>query len=168
MRQRSDLETEIAAIGDLTRDELAVAWTRAFGCAPPKGIKRGLLERSAAWHLQARRLGGLPLAVRKTLRTGNTRRLSKASANDTGPEALSNGAGSTAVTTRPVQSAKALAIANPPRPGSRLMREWNGRMHIVEVIDGGFSLDGKTYRSLSAVARRITGAQWSGPRFFGL
>jgi len=48
------------------------------------------------------------------------------------------------------------------------MREWNGQMHIVEVVDDGFVLDGKTYGSLSAVARRITGAHWSGPRFFGL
>ncbi len=48
------------------------------------------------------------------------------------------------------------------------MREWNGRMNVVDVIDGGFSFEGKTYRSLSAIARRITGARWSGPRFFGL
>ncbi|ESY78266.1 hypothetical protein X740_21965 [Mesorhizobium sp. LNHC221B00] len=48
------------------------------------------------------------------------------------------------------------------------MREWNGQMHIVEVVDDGFVLDGTTYASLSAVARRITGAHWSGPRFFGL
>ena len=47
------------------------------------------------------------------------------------------------------------------------MREWNGRMHIVDVADDGFLFDGKTYRSLSAIARRITGARWSGPRFFG-
>ena len=52
--------------------------------------------------------------------------------------------------------------------GARLMREWNGRMHVVDVTDGGFVFDGKTYRSLSAIARRITGVNWSGPRFFGL
>ena len=48
------------------------------------------------------------------------------------------------------------------------MREWNGRMHIVDVTDDGFEFDGKSYRSLSAIARRITDAHWSGPRFFGL
>jgi hypothetical protein len=53
-------------------------------------------------------------------------------------------------------------------PGVRLVRDWNGRTHVVDVIDGGFVLDGKNYRSLSAVARRITGTRWSGPRFFGL
>lgn len=51
MRKRADLENEIAKVGALTRDELTAAWTKAYGCPPPKGIKRGLLERSAAWHL---------------------------------------------------------------------------------------------------------------------
>lgn len=54
------------------------------------------------------------------------------------------------------------------KPGSHLIREWNGRTYQVEVTGDGYVMDGKTYRSLSAVARRITGAQWSGPRFFGL
>lgn len=53
-------------------------------------------------------------------------------------------------------------------PGAQLIREWNGRTYQVEVVEGGYRMDGTTYRSLSAVARRITGAQWSGPRFFGL
>jgi hypothetical protein len=50
----------------------------------------------------------------------------------------------------------------------RLIREWNGSSHVVEVVDGGFLWNGKRYGSLSAVARAITGARWSGPRFFGL
>lgn len=52
--------------------------------------------------------------------------------------------------------------------GSTLVREWNGRVYRVEVSSDGYVLDGKTYASLSAVARHITGARWSGPRFFGL
>lgn len=54
------------------------------------------------------------------------------------------------------------------RPGSRLVREWNGRTYQVDVVDGGYVMDGKTWRSLSAIARHITGAHWSGPRFFGV
>ncbi len=50
----------------------------------------------------------------------------------------------------------------------RLIREWNGSSHVVEAVDGGFLWNGKRYGSLSAVARAITGARWSGPRFFGL
>jgi hypothetical protein len=56
----------------------------------------------------------------------------------------------------------------PAKPGSHLVREWNGRTYQVEVIDGGYVMDGKTWRSLSAIARHITGAHWSGPRFFGV
>ena len=53
-------------------------------------------------------------------------------------------------------------------PGGRLLREWNGVTHVVEVTDQGFRWNGKRHASLSAVARAITGARWSGPRFFGL
>lgn len=52
--------------------------------------------------------------------------------------------------------------------GTRLVREWNGVQHTVDVTDQGAVYRGKTYRSLSAVAREITGTRWSGPRFFGL
>ncbi|CAN0598926.1 unnamed protein product, partial [Ectocarpus sp. 12 AP-2014] len=52
--------------------------------------------------------------------------------------------------------------------GSHLVREWNGRTYQVEVLDNGFVMDGRTYRSLSAIASKITGTNWSGPRFFGL
>lgn len=53
-------------------------------------------------------------------------------------------------------------------PGTRLLREWQGATHQVTVVTGGFTYDGTTYRSLSAIARRITGTPWSGPLFFGL
>ncbi|SDD50850.1 DUF2924 domain-containing protein [Ruegeria marina] len=54
------------------------------------------------------------------------------------------------------------------KPGGRLLREWNGVTHVVDVSDAGFVWKGQTWRSLSAIAREITGAHWSGPRFFGL
>ncbi|MFK0689896.1 DUF2924 domain-containing protein [Mesorhizobium sp. IMUNJ 23033] len=168
MRKRRDLDSEIAGVGDLTRDELTAAWTKAHGCASPKGVKRGLLERSAAWHLQAKRLGGLTSTVKKTLGTSNPHRtnLDSVLPSNTGSDRQDG-----VPSVRPTSSDKALKSSLrslPPRAGSRLMREWNGQMHIVEVVDDGFVLDGKTYGSLSAVARRITGAHWSGPRFFGL
>ncbi|MCP5073901.1 MAG: DUF2924 domain-containing protein [Rhodobacteraceae bacterium] len=52
--------------------------------------------------------------------------------------------------------------------GTQLVREWNGRVYRVEITADGFEMDGQIYSSLSAVAKRITGAEWSGPRFFGL
>jgi len=54
------------------------------------------------------------------------------------------------------------------KPGGRLIREWNGVSHVVDVMEDGFDWRGTRYRSLSAIAREITGAHWSGPRFFGL
>lgn len=52
--------------------------------------------------------------------------------------------------------------------GSHLVRQWNGRTYQVEVLDTGFVMDGKSYRSLTSIAKKITGTNWSGPRFFGL
>lgn len=54
------------------------------------------------------------------------------------------------------------------KPGGRLIREWNGVTHVVDVVEGGFLWNGQRYTSLSPIARAITGARWSGPRFFGL
>jgi hypothetical protein len=54
------------------------------------------------------------------------------------------------------------------KPGARLLRDWNGRTHVVDVTDAGYQWNGETHRSLSAIARAITGARWSGPRFFGI
>ncbi|MAF57590.1 MAG: hypothetical protein CMK03_06650 [Ponticaulis sp.] len=54
------------------------------------------------------------------------------------------------------------------RSGTRLVREWNGVKHVVDVDDDGIRYLGKTYKSLTSVAQKITGAHWSGPRFFGL
>ena len=60
-------------------------------------------------------------------------------------------------------------VASPAlKPGGRLIREWNGVTHVVDVVDGGFLWNGQRYTSLSPIARAITGARWSGPRFFGL
>jgi len=55
-----------------------------------------------------------------------------------------------------------------PRSGTILVREWQGTSHHVTVVDGGFLWNGKTYRSLSGIARAITGTSWNGPRFFGM
>lgn len=58
--------------------------------------------------------------------------------------------------------------ARHPRAGAQLVREWNGVPHIVDIIDGGYVYRERTYTSLTAIAFEITGARWSGPRFFGL
>ncbi|QIS94704.1 DUF2924 domain-containing protein [Nitratireductor mangrovi] len=177
MLPEETLEREVAAIGALTRAELTARWQKAYGCLPPKGMNRSLLERAAAWHVQAGRLGGLSSAAQATLRAGqrggrqglrDRSQQADASAQDRG---RGHGVGSAAGGApdpeghRPSAQAR---VTPPPAVGTRLMREWNGRMHVVDVTEQGILFDGKIYRSLSSVAKRITGAHWSGPRFFGL
>ncbi len=132
-------EEKIASLGDLPRDELVESWIKAHGHPPPKGVKRGLLERDYAWRLQARAKGGLKRATAKAL-------IAIAQQQDT----------QSAATTKQIKS------------GSRLVRDWHGVTHQVDVIDESFVWNGQHFASLSAVARAITGTRWSGPRFFGL
>ena len=73
-----------------------------------------------------------------------------------------------AALTRTDNRTKSRATVPTLKPGGRLLREWNGVTHVVDVTERGFHWKGETWRSLSAIAREITGAHWSGPRFFGL
>lgn len=122
----------------MTSAELAAAWSETFGEAAPS-LPLSLLRRALAHTVQEQAFGGLSVPVRKALE---------------------------AIAARGIA-----AMPDPPirlKPGTRLLREWNGRMHSVLVTEDGFQFDGRQYRSLSQIARRITGAHWSGPRFFGL
>ena len=134
----------LSATPDFSRTELLEHWEKTHGKPAPKGISRRLLEYSAAYQVQVKAFGGLSTATRRKL---NNR--------------AQNGTRSTKMAIHPK---KAQELAQ----GARLVREWHGHNHHVEVIDGGFRYEGKIYRSLSMIAREITGARWSGPRFFGL
>ncbi len=140
-RTSGDLEATIRELADLPRSDLMERWRQLYRAAPPKGISRSLLIRAVAYGMQVKRYGGLKPAVRRQLRKV--------------------AAGGSA---RAVANAKSAKIA----PGTRLIREWNGSNHVVEAVDGGFVWNGARYGSLSAVACAITGARWSGPRFFAL
>src|SRR5215472_1401757 len=74
--------------------------------------------------------------------------------------------GVTAVTRRKMRSAPKPTLRC--KPGTRLVREWQGEMHVVTVVPDGFEYRGERHRSLSVIARHITGTRWSGPLFFGL
>jgi len=156
------LEAEVAALSDLPREQLIERWLATYGCQPPKGVRRELLIRSAAWHLQAKRLGSFSAETRRRLKQA----IKNAEAKLTKSIVTGGGADEyvVAVAKAPAEAARRISIL----PGARLIRVWNDRTHIVDVTDAGYVFDGKTYRSLSAVAKRITGAHWSGPRFFGL
>jgi hypothetical protein len=141
--ERSSVEAQLDAIRDLDRKALVARWLSIYGHPPPKGISRRLLQRAAAYVVQAKAYGGLEPKTRKML--------------------LRNADGGDGAEAAQPQTKKP-----PLAPGTRLLREWNGRTHQVDVTEDGFVWNGETYRSLSAIARAITGARWSGPRFFGL
>ena len=131
-------------------------WEKHYGTLPHKMISTRLLVMAVAYAVQVEQHGGLPKRTRKEL-------LRLAEAAGVPAEVTSaNGHQSPAATKpRPGFNAR-------PRRGTRFVREWNGKSHVVEVVDKGFAWQGQTYRSLSAIATCITGTRWSGPRFFGL
>lgn len=115
----------------------------------------------------AKRLAAMPgVTVPPRLRAETLRRLL---AYETQAQALGGLTASERRMLRTVATGKPVGdVAVQATPGTHLVREWNGRTYRVEVTDNGYVLDGAAYRSLSAVAKRITGTAWSGPRFFGL
>ncbi len=157
MSNRLLVDQEVAALGDLSREELAERWTKVYGHAPPKGLQRDFLLRAAAWHVQVSKLRSLSPSARGMLRT-TTAQMKKHFAEHAGESAAEPDAPASPENTPRKQFS----------PGTRLVRDWNGRSHVVDVLEEGFAFEGRLHKSLTAIARQITGAHWSGPRFFGL
>ena len=122
-------------------DQLRREWRRLHDHDPPR-ISRDLLILGIGYRLQEIEHSGLSKATRRKLRT-----LAK-----------------TLRATGRVGSTPSLSL----KPGARLIREWHGRTHTVTVTEDGFEYAGTSYESLTKIAKKITGAHWSGPRFFGL
>jgi hypothetical protein len=135
------LSCGLGEVADLSRDDLVQHWQSHYGCLPPKGVKRQILARAYVHHQQVRKHGALKPAIRKQL-------LNLVRTGFEGPF-------------KPVS-----------RPlleeGNRLVRDWQGKTYIVDILPEGFRWQDRTYKSLSAIATEITGTRWSGPRFFGL
>ena len=159
------LEREIGKLAVLPREELARRWSKTFACPPPRGIKRGLLELGIAWQLQVSQYGALSPATKRQMQ----KLIAARRARRLRPAEVGSVAGATIGLARDRQTLPAQPASSVPlSPGTRLVREWHGRTHHVDVIEDGFLFEGKTHASLSAIAMQITGAHWSGPRFFGL
>ena len=136
-----DLAHDVAGLSALDAKKLSQKWLTLCGAAAPPGLSRLLMIRALAYRLQERALGGLKPATRRFLRQFS----------DNADAGRSAG---------PCRTAE---------PGTVLVREWHGTSHQITVLEtGARSWRGKRYRSLSEVARAITGTRWSGPRFFGL
>ena len=135
----SDLEAEIAGLLDRSIQQLRLAWRQLHRSGPPLGLSRDLLIRALAYDLQERAHRGANAALRRRLQ-----RLAGASEKGAVDPGIVLKAGTT------------------------LVRQWRGHTHTVLVGENGFDHEGQRYRSLTVIAERITGAHWSGPRFFGL
>lgn len=135
---RGGLASELAGLPSLDRQQLLKRWRSLYGVEAPAKISQQLLVRAIAYKLQEQALGGLKPSTRKHLAAA-------------------------------LQGSVASVPASPAiKPGTKLIREWHGRIHEVVIADAGVQYNGKSYGSLSEVARIITGVKWSGPAFFGL
>ena len=126
---------------DRSTHELRLAWRQLHRAEPPHGLSRDLLIRALAHQLQEQSYGGTGRALRRRLQTLTGEREKRGASFD-----------------------PAIVL----KTGTTLVRQWRGHTHAVLVRDDGFEYEGERYRSLSVIAKRITGAHWSGPRFFGL
>ena len=141
---RQTLEQWLKKIPQLPDSKLVEGWAALFGRPPARGLSRRLLELAAAYQAQAMVYGGLRQSTRRKLIDTARRR-------------------ATATEKKPERKPRVTLS-----PGTRLVRAWHGRICTIEVTEQGFLYAGQRYGSLSAVARTITGARWSGRRFFDL
>ena len=139
----------VEPLDSLDREACLRRWKKQFDHDPPKYVSVEFMRRVFVHEEQVAAFGGHSRAVRNVLKA-----CLKEKETSRGSKAASG----------------AVAMPSPAtlRPGSHLVREWNGRSYRVEVMADGFRMDGKHYASLTAIARKITGTVWSGPRFFGL
>jgi hypothetical protein len=135
------LAEPIARLQQLSLGELRSEWRRLFRTQPPN-LSRDLIVRAIAYRLQERAHGGLPkTSARKLASLARDLKADGQISVDTSPQI---------------------------KIGARLVREWHGRTHVVTITNEGFEYAGRSYPSLTTIARAITNAHWSGPRFFGL
>ena len=136
-----DIDQQIEQLDRLSPVQLRSRWREVYR-APAPDLSPGLLARGIAYLQQERVHGGLPRAAEKQF--GAIAKRLERTGSVTDPHAVTI------------------------KPGTRLVRSWNGTVHLVLVCETGYEFDGRHYASLTKVARDITGAHWSGTRFFGL
>ena len=137
---------QVTELSDMPHKMLKERWRSLYGTDPP-AYKRQHMIRRLAYRIQELAYGGLPDNAKAELER-------IAAEDDFGD--------------RSARKKQRNAKSTQPIPGTRLVREWNGQRHVVTTVTGGFEYNGKRYRSLSAVAKTITGSHWSGPQFFDL
>ena len=137
-----NMTSKLERLKQLSSDDLRTEWRRYYRSEPPPRIGRDLMIRAVAHKMQEQTFGGLKGPVKRKLKSLM--------------ETIGSG--------KPTDVAGSAVL----KPGMRLLREWRGQRYDVLILDSGFEFQGRIYQSLSAIAGEITGAHWSGPRFFGL
>jgi Protein of unknown function (DUF2924) len=137
-KDEAELEAEIEHIRSLPIDEIRALWRQTFKSQPPVALGKDMLGRMIAYHIQEKALGGLSRASLRLLDDFER--------------------GKPAIETAHRRL----------KPGTVLVREYQGERHSVVVASDGFVWRAETYASLSTIARLITGTNWNGPKFFGL
>jgi Protein of unknown function (DUF2924) len=135
------LDGEITGLVDRSTQELRRAWRTLHHSGPPLGLSRDLIIRGLADKLQQRAHGAPSRALQRRLRI---------------------------LAADFEKGARSFDPRIVLKTGATLVRQWCGHTHTVLVREDGFEYKGQRYRSLTVIAERITGAHWSGPRFFGV
>lgn len=139
----ASLSDQLAGLATMSQAQLRAEWRRLHkGQTMPAGLGRDLASRALAWAMQARVHGNLPPSATRELK-----RLAQQLKQD-----------------GDIDISRELRL----KPGTKLVRQWHDRIYHVLVLEDGFQFEDRHYRSLTPIARAITGAAWSGPRFFGL
>ena len=137
-----EISTKLQELPHLPKPELLALWRELFAQSAHPRLRRNLMIPILVYRIQEQAYGGL--------KSSTHIRLQKLAANLE-------------------QNRKAPLLLTPQlKPGTKLLRQFQGQMHEVLVADEGFEYRGKRYESLSEIARQITGTRWSGPLFFGL
>ena len=132
------IEAEIERIRSVGLDEVRALWRATFKKEVPKALTRNLLVRMLCWRIQEKAFGGHDREILKLL------------------DSYARG--------RPQGAERQRRL----KPGTEIVREYQGERHTVVITAEGFRWRGGDYASLTAIARAITGTGWNGPRFFGL
>lgn len=146
----SSVLKQVADLRNLSHEELVALWRTLYGKDPTASNRPYLIKR-LAYRIQELAYGGLSMRARETMDT------------ILDSHGFDENGGNPALRQKQQERRQGMPVT-----GTRIVREWKGKTHEVIAVHGGISYEGKLYRSLSAVAKAITGTHWNGPAFFGI
>lgn len=143
-RERYSMFKKTKKLKELSKEELLIKWFDIFQMPAPEHLSKPYLIKNISWQLE---FGGLPANVQRQI--------------DNLVEKYTK---TKSVSTNDIKKLQKFEVTS----GTRFIREFKGKKHEVTALEKGFSYNGKTYKSLSAIANEITGTRWNGKKFFGV